>query len=317
MTKLKKCQTCKKTLPTHEFYKRDSNKDGLASSCKSCTKKERKVLYYESLDDAGKKKFDIRAAREKNREKLLAKGLKECSVCKQTLAVNSFYKDKSQKDGFSPSCKSCKSKIKHAKINGLKKHEKKIKQIKPIIANSDKDIILTCTNHHCKAKFVSKVSRTTSPGFNGECPKCYKLTQKIQYLQRKKHHQTTYNDDNRASVKKVCKSCGETLTLENFGKDPRCGDGHKSICKTCVSKNNKLKYHTLLSKSQRTKRCVACLKELPIVNFKRGAKTCVNCKANQQKLKLAKMSAVKKGRKAAKQPKKKSLFATIFAKIKL
>ena len=324
MTKLKKCQTCKKTLPINEFYKRHSNKDGLATSCKSCVKKESKIVYYESLSEASKKKFDSRAARERERERLFAKGLKECSVCKQILEINSFFnKEKARKDGFASSCKNCKIEIKNikrAKINELKKQEKKIKPIKPIkpiIANGDKNITLTCVNDNCNEDFITTIAKSTASSFNGECPKCYKITQKIQYLKRKKYHQATYTDENRARFKKVCKSCGKTLTLENFGKDPRRSDAHKSVCKTCLSKNNKLKYQAMLSKSQRTKRCIACLKELPIINFKRGVKTCVNCKANQQKLELAKMSAVKKRRKAAKQPKKKSLLATIFAKIKL
>jgi len=41
---------------------------------------------------------------------------------------------------------------------------------------------------------------------------------------------------------KICKKCGESKAVENFGKQAKSKDGLKNYCKECIAEINKERY---------------------------------------------------------------------------
>lgn len=183
--------------------------------------------------------------------------------------------------------------------------------------NTNDDIIATCINSNCGKKFITTIEKSKSKGFNGECPDCYSITQKITYLKRKKTRQVVY--ENEEGKTKVCKCCGENLPINQFHRDARAGGGYKNTCKHCIKKKRRSEARTELEE----KECRICNKTLSINQFytsatKKGGYTheCKNCTKNiRNKTYINSLNYKKRQRYTAKKKRKNSFILKILKKI--
>jgi hypothetical protein len=115
----KKCNMCKRTLSTSQFYPIARSKDGLSSNCKEC---ERKIA-----KDARKKY--LLSGKWKERLKNIPNE-KECRRCHQTLPASQFHRRKESSDGLALYCIKCVSFKNKEFRNNPKNHEKLLKYYK-------------------------------------------------------------------------------------------------------------------------------------------------------------------------------------------
>lgn len=92
----KKCNTCKRTLPTSQFYPKAGSKDGLSSNCIAC---DRKIV------KETRKKY-LKSGKWKDNLKNIPKE-KECRRCHKILPSSQFHKRKESKDGLALYCIQC------------------------------------------------------------------------------------------------------------------------------------------------------------------------------------------------------------------
>lgn len=179
------------------------------------------------------------------------------------------------------------------------------------------DIILTCINSNCGKKFITTIERSKSDGFNGECPDCYSITQKITYLKRKKTRQAIY--ENEEGKTKVCNCCNKNLPINQFHRDARAKGGYKHICKDCTKKKRLNKSIEPLN----VKKCRICNKTLPLDQFyksatKKGGYT-HECKSCTKKIRnntyINSLSNKKKQHYLTKKRNQKSFILNILKKI--
>jgi hypothetical protein len=106
----KTCITCGEDKKASEFYKHNSNKDRLTSSCKECMKAKQRKTVNET---------------------------KKCSKCKQEKALSEYYKNAYNKDGLTSECKSC--------IKEREKEKRQRRQISQQSAESNKKEVIKRT----------------------------------------------------------------------------------------------------------------------------------------------------------------------------
>jgi hypothetical protein len=94
----KTCNTCFVTQSIDEFYVKDKETGRRANKCRDCRLKEEGVV------EIGKLRFS---------EKLLNKGFRRCSVCKEIKPLNKFTKLKNHYGGHSNNCYECQKKLTH------------------------------------------------------------------------------------------------------------------------------------------------------------------------------------------------------------
>ena len=93
----KMCPRCRQIKSVSEFWKNRSSHDGLGSYCSQCGR----VLDRIRRPRRGPNKKQI------ERRKLISRGLKRCSLCKEIKPLRKFTKDKHKDDGHISRCKSC------------------------------------------------------------------------------------------------------------------------------------------------------------------------------------------------------------------
>jgi hypothetical protein len=90
------CVKCSKELPIQEFYVSDINTGRRKKSCRDCQMKAANVI------EIGKLRFSA---------KILDKGFRRCSVCKDIKPLDAFKKNKNQHKGISNNCYDCANKL--------------------------------------------------------------------------------------------------------------------------------------------------------------------------------------------------------------
>jgi len=90
------CVKCGKEQPIQEFYVADINTGRRKKSCRDCQMKAADVI------EIGKLRFS---------EKILGKGFRRCSVCKDIKPLEAFKKNKNQYKGVSNNCYDCSRKL--------------------------------------------------------------------------------------------------------------------------------------------------------------------------------------------------------------
>jgi len=93
------CVKCGKEQPIQEFYVADINTGRRKKSCRDCQMKAADVI------EIGKLRFS---------EKILGKGFRRCSVCKDIKPLEAFKKNKNQYKGVSNNCYDCSRQLHHA-----------------------------------------------------------------------------------------------------------------------------------------------------------------------------------------------------------
>jgi hypothetical protein len=102
--KEKPCCRCGEVKEIDQFYKESRAKDGHTTKCKKCI-------------DAIHKVYNNKLVANNTYDKLVSESngkIKACSICKKSKLVSEFVVRRYSLDGYSPSCKSCRS-----KFNGL------------------------------------------------------------------------------------------------------------------------------------------------------------------------------------------------------
>lgn len=94
----KKCYECKRILPSVDFGRFDSRKDGLQPKCRSCFSAYDKMRRAENK--AANELVSIKELRERTSEK-------KCGRCKKILPSVNFYRENIQTDGLDNRCRSC------------------------------------------------------------------------------------------------------------------------------------------------------------------------------------------------------------------
>ena len=89
--RLKRCNRCRQSKQTTEFYKHQSTTDGLERMCKECKKGKRRKSYNKTIP----------------KPQMTAATTKRCSKCQQTKNLTEFSIDKNISDGHRPDCKEC------------------------------------------------------------------------------------------------------------------------------------------------------------------------------------------------------------------
>lgn len=92
----KVCTKCSKSLPLKEFYIKNKNTKRRSNSCRDCQMKQQGTI------EIGKQRFA---------DKILKKGFRRCSVCKDIKPLTEFCKNKGQYKGISNNCYSCSYKL--------------------------------------------------------------------------------------------------------------------------------------------------------------------------------------------------------------
>jgi hypothetical protein len=88
------CKKCNKSQPILEFYVQDKLTGRRATTCRDCQLKAAGVV------EVGRLRFA---------KKILEKGFRRCSVCKNTKPINAFCKSKKRYKGYSNNCYECTS----------------------------------------------------------------------------------------------------------------------------------------------------------------------------------------------------------------
>lgn len=94
----KTCNTCFIKQSINEFYVKDGGTGRRANKCRDCSLKEEGVI------EVGKYRFS---------EKLLNKGFRRCSVCKEIKPLSEFKKSKNSYGGHSNNCYECQKTLTH------------------------------------------------------------------------------------------------------------------------------------------------------------------------------------------------------------
>jgi len=103
---MKTCTKCRESKPLDEFYNHKGRKDGKSEVCKDCDKLLHKERYLKKI--GGKYSRPILTDEGRDEEKkMLLKGKKECTKCKEVKLLNEFKSDKNKKNGYSSWCKEC------------------------------------------------------------------------------------------------------------------------------------------------------------------------------------------------------------------
>ena len=123
ISSMKKCRTCneEKEINSTNFKKRKNSKDGHSNQCMKCELKES----YERLNPNSERSIELRKLKEE-KVFLLTQNKKRCYKCDEVKDINSenFYKNKSSKDGFHSTCKSCYVKWQKDNRTNINKKEK-------------------------------------------------------------------------------------------------------------------------------------------------------------------------------------------------
>lgn len=90
--KTKVCNKCFHRLPIEEFYIKNKDTNRYSNSCRDCQLKSMGIL------EIGKTRFSM---------KILDKGFRRCSICKEIKPLTDFYLNKSKHKGISNNCKEC------------------------------------------------------------------------------------------------------------------------------------------------------------------------------------------------------------------
>jgi hypothetical protein len=94
--KTKTCTKCHKKLPIKEFYIKDKYTGKRSGYCRDCQMREANVL------EIGKLRFA---------DKILKKGFRRCSVCKEIKPLTEYSKSKSGYGGYSNNCYECSNRL--------------------------------------------------------------------------------------------------------------------------------------------------------------------------------------------------------------
>jgi prophage antirepressor-like protein len=230
------CYVCKEEKSLDEYYSRIENEDGKECTCKTCYSIKKKIL-----------------KQEKDEREIIKreKGTKKCRTCLELKNINSFDKHGSSKDGYSYECIDCKTKNatnleskKCLKCRCVKKIEEYNKfrlgynkYCKTCQSQTKEEVV----NEHMKKCSCCKKelsidnynkSKTSADGFSNYCNDCNKQKGK------ERRHKIKLNAKIEVS-EKLCGSCNETKSVENFYKAIYEKDGYNLICKNCVKTNKK------------------------------------------------------------------------------
>lgn len=99
--KTKFCKKCLETKEVTEFYKQKSMKDGRQNTCKVCIRERSRQWRIDNPKPKKTPKPRMDGFR------LLPKGMRKCSTCKEVKEKELFYKDRGRASGVSPKCKKC------------------------------------------------------------------------------------------------------------------------------------------------------------------------------------------------------------------
>lgn len=95
------CNCCGKILPIDEFYVKDRHTGRRSKKCKDCQMKQMGVI------ELGKQRYA---------DKILSKGFRRCSVCKEIKPLYKFTKSKTGYGGYANNCYSCSQSLHHKYI---------------------------------------------------------------------------------------------------------------------------------------------------------------------------------------------------------
>lgn len=97
----KKCTQCLEVKELDCFYTNNAVKSGKTAACKECLKKK-SAEWRKNNPKPKKKRQQVMTG-----FRLLPKGMRKCSTCKEVKGVDFFYKDKTRASGCSSKCKKC------------------------------------------------------------------------------------------------------------------------------------------------------------------------------------------------------------------
>lgn len=88
----KTCKTCNKELSITEFYVADKNTGRRHKKCRDCKMKSQGIV------EIGKTRFAL---------KIMEKGFRRCSICKETKHISAYRKSKTSYKGYGNNCYDC------------------------------------------------------------------------------------------------------------------------------------------------------------------------------------------------------------------
>ncbi|MFG2001357.1 endonuclease VII domain-containing protein [Spirillospora sp. NPDC048911] len=97
----KKCRDCGEVKPATEFWKRKASPDGLALYCRECFGRRNAASYRGGQKELGKKTRPYRG------HSAVPEGMKYCPRCEETMPLEAFGRNRSQKSGLTAYCRPC------------------------------------------------------------------------------------------------------------------------------------------------------------------------------------------------------------------
>lgn len=149
---------------------------------------------------------------------------KNCSKCCENLPLLSFYKDKTNKDGYCSQCKRCKNEnIKKMRLNRMNQNiQKPINKICP-----------KCKLNLCSSNFTSL--KSSKDGLAVYCKKCRRLNDTNR---RNNSKENPIIIDDKYSIIKKCTKCLIDKDLSFYRINRKSSDNFTHICVDCLPKNN-------------------------------------------------------------------------------
>ena len=268
------CRTCHQKKPINEFVKDKTCKNGYRDECKQCKEKRNK-------------KYLVKWAEERSTKTIPEE--KKCNYCHQIKPISDYTMDKHSKDGFSHSCRDCKT-LKQQKL--VEKWKKERIQNKNIIPPAKRCI--KCKQILPVSQFGSNIR--SKDGLSNICRKCQKK-RTSEYKKRWQEEQLLLQKTGNTKNFKKCPSCGQTLDRSDFYISRSHKDGLSFYCKKCELQSQK-KHRNIweskrtkeLVRTPRNKTCNICNKTLPLTSFYKNrafkdgySSTCILCEINRQK----------------------------------
>lgn len=97
--KLKECHRCRVVLTFASFHRNKESRDGHRSTCKRCT-----IAYQRARNSAIKEDYSPKLTKLFFDEQAR---VQECSVCRNVLPFDDFYKNATKRQGINSECKMC------------------------------------------------------------------------------------------------------------------------------------------------------------------------------------------------------------------
>lgn len=169
--------------------------------------------------------------KEKGDKKVVPKGKKTCSKCREVKLYSEFSKSPNRADGHDNQCKLCKKK------NYIKRKAKKKKEVG----------LKKCATCDVVKKPEEFYKRIGSPdGLSSQCKNCV-INQ---------YHKRSENREYDEVKSKECVECKEEKKIEHFGKKRDSLDGYMTRCKPCWNAYSHRNGNSVIPKKKKV--CTTC-----------------------------------------------------------